>query len=149
MNILQVTEKVFKELQSQKLHNRHVNAIVSRLALEVEKLTSAHLVQFCEYCIHCIQHSDGEQTRWVGVSDWLWLTFFCSSITVFCVVTVLISCPLVSHHYFSLFLLSSEFKIIMNKAPSSLTCLIKAHCLTLLFLGVQNFVLWFLSWHLS
>jgi hypothetical protein len=63
VNMLQVTEKVLKELQSQNLQNKHVNVIVNRLALEVEKLTSAHLVQFCEYCIHCIQHSDGEQTR--------------------------------------------------------------------------------------
>jgi hypothetical protein len=63
VNVLQVTEKVFKELQSQELQNKHVNAIVHRLALEVEKLTSAQLVQFCEYCIHCIQHSDREQTR--------------------------------------------------------------------------------------
>jgi hypothetical protein len=63
LNFLQVTERVLKELQSQILQNKQVNAIVSRLALEVEKLTPEHLVQFCEYCIHCIQHEDGEQTR--------------------------------------------------------------------------------------
>jgi len=67
MGILQVTERVLKELQSQKLQSKQVNAIVSRLALEVEKLTPAHLVQFCEYCIHCIQNDDGEQTRWVEI----------------------------------------------------------------------------------
>jgi hypothetical protein len=63
VNFLQVTESVLKELQSQKLQNKQVNAIVSRLALEVEKLTPAHLVQFCDYCVHCIQHDDGEHTR--------------------------------------------------------------------------------------
>jgi hypothetical protein len=63
MGILQVTETVLKELQSQKLQSKQMNAIVSRLALEVEKLTPAHLVQFCKYCIHCIQNDDGEQTR--------------------------------------------------------------------------------------
>jgi hypothetical protein len=63
VNFLQVTERVLKELQSQILQNKQVNAIVSRLALEVEKLSPAHLVQFCEYCIHCIQHEDGERTR--------------------------------------------------------------------------------------
>jgi hypothetical protein len=61
--MLQMTEKVLKELHSQKLQSKNVNAIVNRLALEVEKLTSAQLVQFSEYCIHWIQHSDGEQTR--------------------------------------------------------------------------------------
>jgi hypothetical protein len=63
VNFLQVTERVLKELQSQTLQNKQVNAIVSRLALEIEKLTPADLVKFCEYCIHCIQQEDGEQTR--------------------------------------------------------------------------------------
>jgi hypothetical protein len=75
--MLQVTEKVLKELHSQKLQSKNVNAIVNRLALEVEKLTSAQLVQFCEYCIHWIQHSDGEQTRW-GLSQIVY--HFCSSL---------------------------------------------------------------------
>lgn len=71
VNFLQVTERVLKELQSQELQNKQVNAIVSRLVLEVEKLTPAQLVQFCEYCIHCIQHEDGERTRWVSVTGLL------------------------------------------------------------------------------
>lgn len=67
VNFLQVTERVLRGLQSQELQNKQVNAIVSRLVLEVEKLTPAQLVQFCDYCIHCIQHEDGERTRWVSV----------------------------------------------------------------------------------
>ncbi|PNF15306.1 hypothetical protein B7P43_G01000 [Cryptotermes secundus] len=59
-----VTERVLRGLQSQELQNKQVNAIVSRLVLEVEKLTPAQLVQFCDYCIHCIQHEDGERTSW-------------------------------------------------------------------------------------
>lgn len=64
MKRFKVTERVLKELQSRELQNKQVNAIVSRLVLEVEKLTPAQLVQFCEYCIHCIQHEDGERTSW-------------------------------------------------------------------------------------
>ncbi|KAJ9598017.1 hypothetical protein L9F63_026879 [Diploptera punctata] len=58
------TERVLKEMQSNKLQNMQVNAIISRLALEVEKLNSAHIVQLCEYCINYIQQDNGEQTCW-------------------------------------------------------------------------------------
>ncbi|KAJ4441625.1 hypothetical protein ANN_11481 [Periplaneta americana] len=76
-----VTEKVLKELQSRKLNNKQVNVIVSRLALEVEKLTPEHLVQFCDYCIDCIQHDDGEQTSWKDLLPKL-LTLLVASDTV-------------------------------------------------------------------
>ncbi|XP_067004325.2 Fanconi anemia group I protein [Anabrus simplex] len=64
MKRLKIIEQVLKELQNRELSIGQLNALVSRICIEVDNLSSVHLVRLTEWCIDNIQKGEGHQMCW-------------------------------------------------------------------------------------
>lgn len=63
--IFQLCQGVLNEIQSRDIPSRNIVALTIRIALELDKFSTSHLVSIAEQCVEFIRNSNSSTQTWL------------------------------------------------------------------------------------